>query len=196
DAAAAAADPLLSALRAAPAVADLDGPEVRELIDRFQTPPAGVTPTPVLRAPAGPSPAPADDPDPTLGTLPGGLELTRLGGYRLIRVLGRGGMGVVYEAEDPRLGRRVALKVLAAEAAREPGAKERFLREARLAAAVEHDHITPVFHVGEDQDLPFMAMSLLHGETLEARLRAGPVPLPEAVLIPRQAAAGLGGAAP
>jgi hypothetical protein len=186
DAAAGAADPFLAALRSAPAVADLDAQEVRDLIERL-TPPAGVAP--VLRAQAGVAPVPAADPDPTLES-----DLTRLGGYRLIRVLGRGGMGIVYEAEDPRLGRRVALKVLAAAAAREPGAKERFLREARAAAAVEHDHITPVYHVGEDGDLPFMAMSLLHGETLEARLRAGPVPLPEAVLIARQAAEGLAAA--
>jgi WD40 repeat protein len=173
----AAGDPLLAALRDSSGMADLDAPELGELIARFQTPPVGPTATPVTDGPQQAEP-----------------ELQGLGGYRLIRVLGRGGMGVVYEAEDSQLGRRVALKVLSAHAAREPGARDRFLREARLAAAVEHDHITPVFHVGEDQGLPFMAMSLLHGETLEARLRAGPVPLPESVLIARQAAEGLAAA--
>jgi hypothetical protein len=98
-------------------------------------------------------------------------ELGRLGHYRVLRVLGAGGMGIVCEAEDLHLERRVALKVMKPALASDPSARRRFQREAKAAAAVEHDHIVPIFHVGEDREIPFLAMPLLKGESLEDRLK-------------------------
>ncbi len=98
-------------------------------------------------------------------------ELGRLGNYRLLRLLGSGGMGLVFEAEDVQLSRRVALKALHPELARDPSARERFLREARAVAGIEHDHIVAVHHVGEDRGVPFLVMPLLRGISLEERLR-------------------------
>ncbi|MDX1969270.1 MAG: SUMF1/EgtB/PvdO family nonheme iron enzyme [Planctomycetaceae bacterium] len=122
-------------------------------------------------------------------------ELGRLGGYRVLRVLGRGGMGVVFEAEDPQLHRRVALKVVTPAIAKSAAAKARFLREARAAAAVEHDNIIAIYQVGEDRGLPFLAMPLLQGETLADRLkREQRLPSAEVARIGREIAAGLAAA--
>lgn len=98
-------------------------------------------------------------------------EIGRLGPYRVLTVLGAGGMGVVYLAEDPQLHRRVALKVMKPALAVSESAKKRFLREARAAAALQNDHIVTIFQVGEDRGVPFLAMQLLEGESLEDRLR-------------------------
>jgi serine/threonine protein kinase len=92
--------------------------------------------------------------------------------FRIVRLLGQGGMGAVYLAEDTRLGREVALKTMRPELAARPGAKERFLREARLAAALEHDHIVPIYHVGEANGTPYLAMPFLKGQSLEEVLKA------------------------
>jgi len=97
-------------------------------------------------------------------------ELGRLGGYRVLWVLGAGGMGVVFEAEDPQLKRRVALKVMKPALAASDSARQRFLREAQATAALEHDHIVSIYQVGQDRGVPFLAMPLLKGETLEDRL--------------------------
>ena len=97
-------------------------------------------------------------------------EIGRLGTYRVLKVLGHGGMGVVYLAEDPQLGRRVALKVMLPGLAGSPSTRQRFLREARAAAAIEHDHIVAIYQVGEDRGVPFLAMPFLKGEPLDARL--------------------------
>src|SRR5688500_19780420 len=78
-------------------------------------------------------------------------ELGRLGGYRVLEVLGQGGMGVVYRAEDPRLRRPVAVKVMRPDVAADHRAAERFLLEARAAAAVKHDHIVTIYQVGQDR---------------------------------------------
>jgi serine/threonine protein kinase/Leucine-rich repeat (LRR) protein len=91
----------------------------------------------------------------------------RLEHFRILKLLGQGGMGAVYLAEDTRLGRQVAIKTLRSERAAKPGARERFLREARLAAALEHDHICPIYHVGEADGVPYLAMPFLKGESLE-----------------------------
>jgi serine/threonine protein kinase len=103
----------------------------------------------------------------------------RLGDYHLVREVGRGGMGVVYEAEQRSLGRRVALKVLPVRALTETAAVERFRREARLAARLHHSNIVPVFEVGQDGDACFYAMQFIPGHSLDrllARLREpGPV---------------------
>jgi serine/threonine protein kinase len=119
-------------------------------------------------------------------------ELGRLGPYRILRVLGRGSMGVVFAAEHTQLGRLVALKVLLPVLAASPGARQRFQREARAAAALSHERVVLVFEVGEDRGLPFLAMPLLRGETLEARLgRAKRLPIREVLRIGREVAEGL-----
>src|SRR5262245_43129800 len=90
-------------------------------------------------------------------------ELGRLGGFRILKILGHGGMGVVFQGEDPKLGRKVAIKAMLPHLAESRSAQERFLREARAAAALEHDHIVPIFHVGEDRGAPFIVMPFLKG---------------------------------
>jgi hypothetical protein len=122
-------------------------------------------------------------------------EIGRLGPYRVLRLLGAGGMGLVFAAEDPRLQRPVALKVMRPDLAANPRSRERFLREARAAAALRCDHVVTVYQVDEDGGVPFLAMELLEGETLEARLRReGPLPLAEVLRIGREAAEGLAAA--
>ncbi|MBC8117646.1 MAG: serine/threonine protein kinase [Candidatus Saccharimonas sp.] len=121
----------------------------------------------------------------------------RLEYYRPIKVLGQGGMGTVYLAEDTRLGREVAIKTLRPELAANPQAKERFLREARSAAKLEHDHIIPIYSVGEAADgTPFLAMPLLKGEPLDALIRrtTGPLPVALVVRLAREVASGLAAA--
>ena len=91
----------------------------------------------------------------------------RIGDYRILRELGRGGMGLVYEAEQVSLGRRVALKVLPAHIAGDRVALERFRREAKAAARLHHTNIVPVFEVGHDADLAFYAMQFIQGQGLD-----------------------------
>ena len=91
----------------------------------------------------------------------------RLGDFRIIREIGRGGMGVVYEAEQESLGRRVALKVLNAHPLVQAAQVERFLREARAAAQLHHTHIVPVYGVGQEQDRYYYVMQLIHGRPLD-----------------------------
>ena len=95
-------------------------------------------------------------------------SLERLGDFRVLREAGRGGMGVVYEAEQESLGRRVALKVLAAHAVPEPAQVRRFEREARAAAQLHHTNIVPVFGVGEQDGLHFYAMQFIPGLGLDS----------------------------
>jgi len=122
-------------------------------------------------------------------------ELGRLGPYRVLRLLGAGGMGIVFEAEDPRLQRRVALKVLRPVLLADGSARRRFLREARAIAALKHDHIVTIHQVAQARGIPFFAMEFLTGETLEDRLRRTGRPAVATTLrIGREIAAGLAAA--
>ncbi|HEX9945397.1 MAG TPA: protein kinase [Thermoanaerobaculia bacterium] len=103
-----------------------------------------------------------------------------LGPYRLVREIGSGGMGVVYEAEDTRLRRRVAIKLLPPELSRDRGAKERFLREARAASALDDPNICTVHDIGERDGQLYIIMAYYEGETLKERLARGPLPISEA----------------
>jgi urea transport system substrate-binding protein len=118
-------------------------------------------------------------------------EMARLGMYNILRVLGSGGMGVVFDAIDRRLNRRVALKVLRPELA-DDSYVERFKQEARLAASLSDEHIVTIFEVGVSANVPFMAMEYLHGEPLDGRLsRDGWLPVDDALNILKQASQGL-----
>jgi serine/threonine protein kinase len=104
-------------------------------------------------------------------------EIGRLGNYRVLRVLGSGAMGMVFQAEDITLKRQVALKTM---------------KKAQAAAAIEHDHIVTIYQVGQDRDVPYLAMKLLLGETLEDRLnREGKLPVEEILRIGQEIAEGL-----
>ena len=107
----------------------------------------------------------------------------RIGRYRITDTLGEGGMGVVYSALDERLERPIALKVLRHERAADSMARERFWREARLAASVNHPHICQLYEIGESEGRLFIAMERLQGEPLAARLNRGAIPITEAVRI-------------
>ena len=118
-----------------------------------------------------------------------------IGRYRVLALLGRGGMGAVYRAHDERLDRDVALKFLPAHAAAEPDAARRFLVEARAAAALAHPNVCTVHEIGEaDDGRPFIAMALYEGETLKQRLRRGALPPRDAATIARELARALGAA--
>jgi WD40 repeat protein len=124
-----------------------------------------------------------------------GDEIGRLGPYRVLKVLGVGGMGVVFQAEDPQLQRPVALKAMLPSLAAVESSRRRFLREARAAAALKHDHVVTIHQVGEDRGAPFLAMEFLEGEPLDARLKRQPPPsLGESLRIARQTAEGLAAA--
>lgn len=128
-------------------------------------------------------------------------EIGRLDHYRVLRVLGEGGMGVVFQAEDLDLRRLVALKVIKPAIADIDTARQRFLREARATAALSHEHIVAIHKVGEDRGVPYLAMPMLQGETLEQRLirerkesNPAPLPLNEVLRIGREIAKGLAAA--
>lgn len=105
----------------------------------------------------------------------------RLGPYEILSPLGSGGMGEVYRARDRRLDRLVAIKVIKSAALARPGARARFEREARAVAALDHPHICSLYDVGNEDGIEFLVMQYLEGETLAARLQAGPLPVAEAL---------------
>ena len=102
----------------------------------------------------------------------GPVPLTQLGDFRIIREVGRGGMGVVYEAEQESLHRRVALKVLGTQMGMSARQKARFRREAEAAAHLHHTNIVPIYGVGEDKGLQFYAMQFIEGVPLNRLIRA------------------------
>src|SRR5262249_54089211 len=117
---------------------------------------------------AGPQPPEPGSPTPaTLPDQPPAPGARRVSGYLLLRQVGRGGMGIVYEAEQLSLARRVALKVLPVPATRDARALERFRREARAAAKLHHTNIVPVFEVGQDGDVCYYAMQFIPGQPLD-----------------------------
>ncbi|HEY9244372.1 MAG TPA: serine/threonine-protein kinase, partial [Streptosporangiaceae bacterium] len=117
---------------------------------------------------------------------------SRIAGYRLDEETGRGGMAVVYRAYDTRLERPVALKLLAPELARDAAFRQRFIRESRTAAAVDHPNIIPIFEAGEAAGVLFIAMRFVHGRDVQSLVNAGgPLPVVQACHIISQVAAGL-----
>ena len=117
----------------------------------------------------------ARPPDAAAGLRPpqGPGELGRLGGYRVLKLLGQGGRGAVFLAEDVQLERQIALKVMRPDLAAKPEARQRFVREAKATAKLKDDHVVAIYQVGEDGGVPFLAMEYLRGESLESWLRRG-----------------------
>lgn len=119
-------------------------------------------------------------------------EIGWLDHYRVVRMLGKGGMGMVFQAEDTHLRRWVALKVMRPEMAHSSSSRQRFLREARAMASVKSDHIVTIYQVAEHQGIPFLAMEFMTGMTLDEWLRPGvPPPMEQVLSIGIQVARGL-----
>src|SRR5215468_9153609 len=124
-------------------------------------------------------------------TLSGG---SKLGPYEILAPLGAGGMGEVWKARDPRLGREVAIKVLPASFAGDSDRLRRFEQEARAAGVLNHPNITAVYDIGTHEGAPYVVSELLEGETLRARLVGGALPARRAVEYATQIAHGLAAA--
>jgi urea transport system substrate-binding protein len=134
-------------------------------------------------------------PPPRLLPDPAAAWPPQVGNYEVLAEVGRGGMGVVFRAEDTHLRRAVALKVILLEFVANPVARERFLREARACAAIKKDYVVTIYQVGQDGGLPYLAMEFLQGQSLEDRLSAGPpLALTEIPRIGREATDGLAAA--
>ncbi|OAI57718.1 hypothetical protein AYO47_01620 [Planctomyces sp. SCGC AG-212-M04] len=122
-------------------------------------------------------------------------SLGRLGHYEILDVIGRGGMGIVLRGFDEKLQRIVAIKVMASVLASDPTAKKRFIREARAAAAISHDHVVTIHAVEEMDGRPYLVMNYVAGQSLEERIkRTGPLQLHEILRIGMQIATGLAAA--
>ncbi len=169
------------------------GPAMRGVLDSL-----GTRHSEPSRVPTGGPGQQAWRPDAALPFLdpPDSLDcIGRLGRYRVLKLLGRGGMGVVFQARDPVLGRLVAVKVLTPQLGDDATARERFLREARSAAAISHANVVTIYSVEEVNRLLLLVMEFVDGVSLHDRLRRRiPFSLPEIVRIAAQTAAGLAAA--
>lgn len=154
----------------------------------------------ITRAMAPPSPAPVPPPEAGADATayPFFLpplqpdEIGRLDNYRVLRLLGKGGMAFVFQAEDIALRRPVALKVMKPNLSSDADAGKRFLREARIMASIKHEHLVTVYQAGQEGSVYYLAMELLHGESLAARLeRSGPCTVSEILRLGREIAGGL-----
>jgi len=176
-------DTLIEALRTQADASEVQHPLIQQLVarlSRLQAPGSEVTIG--LSQSQDAALAPPLSPD----------EIGRLGGYRVLKVLGAGGMGMVYQAEDVQLQRAIALKVMKAEVSNNPGNRERFLREARAAAKLKSDHVVNIYQVGEERQVVFLAMEFLEGMALDDWLKKGRTPTwAQAARIGRQIALGL-----
>lgn len=124
-----------------------------------------------------------------------GDELGWIGHYKIVKVLGRGGMGMVFQAEDTRLQRPVAIKIMLPEVASRQGAKERFLREARAIAALRNEHVITIYDVNQEREIPYLAMEFLFGQSLERLLDTGTkFSVADTLRIGREIASGLAAA--
>jgi eukaryotic-like serine/threonine-protein kinase len=119
---------------------------------------------------------------------------TRLGPYELLSALGSGGMGEVYRARDPRLGRDVAVKALPEPFASDHERVARFEREARVLASLNHPSIATIYGLEESESAQFIVLELVEGGTLQDRLKRAPLDLPEALRVARDVADALGAA--
>ncbi|MFC9582601.1 serine/threonine-protein kinase [Streptomyces yangpuensis] len=123
---------------------------------------------------------------------PSGLVGKQIAGYKIERMIGRGGMAVVYCARDLRLDRTVAIKLIAPERARDDTFRRRFTHESRVAASIEHPHIVPIFEAGETDGVLYIAMRYVPGLDLRGLLdQEGPLPVPTALRIAAQVASAL-----
>jgi serine/threonine protein kinase len=129
-------------------------------------------------------------------TVPNTDYVPAIAGYVIVEKIGEGGMGAVFAARDEKLGRKVAIKTMKPELAAVALNRTRFLREAAAAAAIEHDNIVPIWHIGESADgTPFIAMPFLRGQSLHDRLAAEPVvPIDLILKVAGEVAAGLAAA--
>lgn len=165
-------------------------PDETVIGDKPQTPPADPNSTVAFGSAKTP-----DEAMTFLAPAQGADEIGLLGDYRVLELLGMGGMGMVFRAEDLRLKRQVALKVMKPSVAASRTAKDRFLREAQFTAAIEHDNIVQIFQVGEDIGVPFIAMPFLKGESLKTRQeRVGRMSQKDVLKVGIQVAAGLAAA--
>jgi hypothetical protein len=122
-------------------------------------------------------------------------ELGRLSDFRVLQLVGQGGMGIVFRAADTRLGRIVALKVMQPRFAFNTNSRQRFMREARAMAALKSDHVVTIYEVGVANDLPFLAMEFLEGEALDSlQKKVGRLPSSQVVRIGKETAHGLSAA--
>jgi len=113
------------------------------------------------------------------------------GKYRIIEIVGRGGMGIVYKAEDTKLHRLVALKFILSEMARNQAARERFVVEARAAAALSHPNICTIHEIHDEAETPFIEMEYIQGQNLKKRIKEHPLGVSEVVDLAIQVAEAL-----
>ena len=172
---------------AAPLPAEPPGPA-----PRASSTPASASPQPVP-PPAPDAPSLTRTVEPRLRGLAAGTVVA--GKYRIVGEIGRGGMGVVYEADDLKLRRTVALKFLPGELTDDTEARERFVHEARAASVLDNPHICTIYEIGESgTGQMFIAMALCHGESLRAKVKRGPLAPAEALALAAQVADGLAAA--